>query len=91
MVSHWLLGFYIDIKGYLFLRAPMNPITQTEAEALASFVESSLQSFAIGGGNLTGAALVAALDPNTIPCGVTQAYLSLATARGDFSHPSRDY
>jgi hypothetical protein len=58
----------------------MNSLSKAEAEALASFVESSLQCFAMNGGRLTGEKLVAALEPDTIPHAVTSAYLKLVAA-----------
>jgi hypothetical protein len=52
-------------------------LTKSEAGALASFVQNVLQSFAVGGDKLTGAALVAAIDPKDMDPALAAGYLSL--------------
>jgi hypothetical protein len=54
----------------------MKTLTPSETSALAGFVQSVLQDFAPGG-NQSGPALVAALEPGAIPPAVAAAYLKL--------------
>ena len=67
--------------GRDLLRTTMKNMTSSESLALAGFVESVLQSFALGGANQTGKALVAALEPGSVAPEVASAYLKLRGAQ----------
>jgi len=75
------MGAFMGSRCYFLGRGllrTMKTINASETRALARFVESVLQSFAVGSGaNQSGPALVAALEPGAVDPAISKSYLKL--------------